>query len=208
MAAKYDPPWRHLTSEELAAYLDDEAGPGEKARILAHLDACESCREETADLVRLLRRRRRQRVRRTVVPLAAAAALAGVLFVGSFFQEGTGGSGAALRAPHAATSAEALVDIHVLSPARGSTVEADSIEFAWDAVEEGAVYRLTIADESGEPLWVQETSGTSFRLPPEAELVSGARYFWFVDVLLANGSTGSTGVMSFRVGSQAGGGTV
>lgn len=207
MATTDHSPWQHLTNEELAAYLDGAAGPEETARVLAHLDTCESCREETADLLRLLHRRSRQKVRRLAVPLAAAAAVAGVLLVGSSLHQQTGRPGAALRASPAATSAEALAKIHVLAPVSGSIVLPDSLRFAWGAVEEGAVYRLTLTDESGEPVWVQETSGTSLRLPRETELVPGRTYFWFVDVLLANGSTGSTGVVSFQVGNQEGSGT-
>lgn len=200
-------PRDHLTSEELAAYLDRKAMPEEKARILAHLDACESCREETADLVRLLHRRDRQKARRLVVPLAAAAAVAGVLLVGPSLHQGTGRPEASFRAPAAASSAEALVRIRVESPASGAIVPPDSVAFAWDAVEEGAVYRLTVTDESGEPLWVHETSTTSLRLPSDVELVPGRKYFWFVDVLLADGSTGSTGVVNFQLGGPAGSGT-
>jgi hypothetical protein len=78
-------------------------------------------------------------------------------------------------------------------------VESGSLEFAWEGVQEGALYRFTVTDESGEPLGSLETFETSVPLPSKVELHAGEDYFWFVDVLLADGRTGTTGVLSFRV---------
>jgi hypothetical protein len=141
-------------------------------------------------------------VRRRAVPLAAAAVIAGILLVGpSIGRERSDAPGERVRGPDAATRAEALLEIRVITPAADAIVESQALEFAWEAVEDGAVYRLTVTDESGEPLWSQETSGITLRLPAEVDLVPGRLYFWFVDVLLADGRTGSTGVVSFRLSS-------
>ena len=189
----------HTTSEDLAAYLDGEVRPEERARIHAHLDDCESCREETADLIVLLERRSRRKLRRFAVPFAAVAAVAGILLVGPALQEGSEESVERLRGSDAAARAEAVLDIRVVNPTPQAVVELASLEFAWEGVEEEALYRFTITDESGEPLWSHETFATSVSLPSEVELRSGQSYFWFVDVLLADGRTGTTGVLSFRV---------
>lgn len=189
----------HLTVEELAAYLDGNVSPEEIVRIQEHLDECGICREETADVVTVLQRAKRRRARRLAVPIAAAAAVAGLMLVGPSLQDRGERAGERGRGPDPTSRAETLLEIQAISPAPQATVRGDSLGFAWEAVEEGAVYRLTVTDESGELLWFHETPVTSVRLPPEVELRPGQRYFWFVDVLRADGSTGTTGVMTFSV---------
>jgi hypothetical protein len=62
------------------------------------------------------------------------------------------------------------------------------------------LFRFTLTGQSGEPLWFHETSETSVSLPSEVELRPGETYFWYVDVLLPDGRTGTTGVLDFIVG--------
>lgn len=200
MTTTYPSPGDHLSPEELAAYLDGAVGSEERLRIQEHLEGCDSCREEAAEVVLLLQRGGRRRVRRLAIPVAAAAAVAAVLLLGPWSQNGSQGPGERVRAPESVSTGEALPTVRALSPVQSSTVEQDSVVFAWEEVGEDAVYRLTVTDESGEPLWFHETAQTSVPLPSDVELLPGQDYFWFLDVLQPDGSTASTGVMSFRVG--------
>jgi anti-sigma factor RsiW len=43
---------RHLTTEQLSAYLDDQLSPGEQSDCHAHLSACQQCQARLADLRR------------------------------------------------------------------------------------------------------------------------------------------------------------
>jgi len=70
----------HLTFEETAAYVESKLTPDERAAVLGHLQVCEMCREETADLARVVSRPRWRGKR---APLATAAAVAAA--AASFF---------------------------------------------------------------------------------------------------------------------------
>jgi hypothetical protein len=69
-------PW-HPDHADLAAYADGTAGPAERELVATHVEDCELCREDLADLAGLRRPRPRRRVWRAA--FAAAAALAAVL---------------------------------------------------------------------------------------------------------------------------------
>jgi hypothetical protein len=201
MTTTYPSPGDHLTPEGLAAYLDGAVGSDERLRIQEHLEGCDSCRQEAAEVVLLLQRRGNRRVKRLAVPVAAAAAVAAILLLTPSLQNGGRGPGERVRVPEPASGVEALPTVRALSPAPGSTVGQADLVFAWEEAGEDAVYRLTVTDESGEPLWFHETTQTTVPLPLDVELLSEQTFFWFVDVLLPDGSTASTGVMSFSVGS-------
>ncbi len=71
---------RHISSEDLTAYLDGEGTRAETLRIQAHLARCDPCRAEVAELTKILREQDVRRRLATAVPaLAAAAVVAGVL---------------------------------------------------------------------------------------------------------------------------------
>jgi hypothetical protein len=163
------------------------------------MDECQACRDEAADLIAIMQRGNRRKVRKFAVPLAAAAAVIGVLLVGPSLSDRTDESGERLRDPETALREEGTLEVRSVTPMSQAVVEPGSLEFAWETVEEGAFYRLTVTDETGEPLWSLETVETSATLPSEVELRSGRVYFWFVDVLLEDGRTGTTGVLSFEL---------
>ena len=62
-----------------------------------------------------------------------------------------------------------------------------------------AQYRLTVADSTGGIVWSAESADTLLIPGPEAGLRAGAAYFWFVDALIPDGRTRTTGTHRFRI---------
>ncbi len=62
-----------------------------------------------------------------------------------------------------------------------------------------AHYVLTVTDENGDVVWTAETSDTSLVLPRGVDLKSGSRYYWYVDALLDDARSSTTGVREFTI---------
>jgi hypothetical protein len=192
------PPTDHLSGEDLAAYLDGELEAAERSRIQSHLADCDSCREEVVELTALVHADTRHRRWTIAVPAAAVAAIAAVLLVSPLVQDGADAPGERVRGPELASEREAVLEVRALAPALEATVDRDSLRFSWEGLEPDATYRLTLTDQGGDPLWTHETSGTALLLPPDVELQPEGSYLWFVDALLADGRTATSGVLSFK----------
>ena len=67
----------HLTSEEVAAYVDNTLSDAECARVKAHLADCDTCRREIVSVARLIQRAPRSK--RSVVAFTAIAAAAAIV---------------------------------------------------------------------------------------------------------------------------------
>ena len=61
---------------------------------------------------------------------------------------------------------------------------------------------VTVADAGGDPVWRTETRDTAVVLPPDVSLEPGARYVWFVDALLPDGGSATSGVHRFEIASS------
>ena len=65
---------RHLTVDDVAAYVDRGLAAPERARVEEHLAACAACRAEVVAVTRLSRTLAARRRWAVMAPLAAAAA--------------------------------------------------------------------------------------------------------------------------------------
>ena len=188
----------HLTSEELAAYIDGRLDPAQAARIESHMADCAACR---ADLVatRPLVEEASLRVHRgrSYIPRRGAAWLAAAAVIAIAFLPmlqhafGSRGSNAQVRATQTSRTT-----IEVVSP-RTAPVDAESVVFAWRPVAGASTYRLTLTDSSGEPLFGGSTAETTFAAAARAKLHRGSHYLWYVDALTSDGRTVSSGIRSF-----------
>lgn len=193
-------PGPHPESAAIASYLDDRLPAAEKARLQAHLAECSDCRDEVVELVELMEAQKTGRRRRWIVPVVAAAAVAAtVLLVSMPVVREESDRTSIVRAPEAAAEREALRAISPLSPLQERPVERDALAFAWQPIAEDASYRLTVTDSAGVPMWVAETDQSRIVAPPDVDLESGTRYLWFVDAVLPDGTTATTGVQPFQI---------
>ena len=187
----------HLTSEEVAAYLDNTLSEAECARVKSHLVDCDACRKEVVSVSKLLAGAPRSR-RRVVAfsTLAAAAALAFLLVRPSIDSKLP--PSATLRGRDTPAASEGLSSLQAIAPA-GTQTNASGIVFVWHPALPGATYRFTLTDERGGKVWVASTNDTTLALPRETSLLRNRDYHWYVDVLQSDGSPATTGITSFQV---------
>jgi hypothetical protein len=179
----------HLTSEEVAAYLDRALTPSDRSRVEAHLVDCAECRDELVDLTRLLRTRPR---RRWVLSVGVAAAAAAVLLL-VLLPQRTESPGPGYREP-AVTPTVAPVAV-----APNGAI-ATAAQLVWTAVPHADRYRLTLFDSAGTVLWERETVDTAARLPDTLRLKRGVSYFWKVEAQTGVNRWVSSELVGFSVG--------
>jgi hypothetical protein len=187
----------HLTSEEVAAYLDNTLSEAECARVKSHLADCDACRKEVVSVSKLLAGASRSRHRVIAFStLAAAAALAFLLVRPSI--DSTLPASVALRGRDTPAASEGVSALRAIAPV-GPETSADGTVFVWHPALPGATYRFTLTDERGGKVWVGSTNDTTLALPRETSLLKNRDYHWYVDVLLPDGSSATTGITSFQV---------
>lgn len=181
----------------MAAFVDGTLAEGDRAEAASHLAACTECRAELAAVSRMVgslpARRHRAVARPRVLALGAIAAAAAVLAVVTLQRTDpvdTGASGLERRLPEPTTR------VATISPAEGAAVDPRELVVSWHG-SDGASYRVTLTDESGRMVWTTSTTETSARVPGNALGPTPSRYYWYVDALLADGSSTSSGPQSF-----------
>lgn len=186
----------HLTTEEVAAYVDDALSEAESVRIKAHLATCEACRSEVLSVSRLLETAPRARRRFAYWPALAAAAVVAVL-IGRAVTDGDTPNDR-VRGATAEPVHEGVAAFQALSPL-GRHPVGDRIDFVWRPPLAGATYRFTLTDERGGKIWTGSTNDTTITLPDRTAVRENTSYQWYVDALLPDGSAATTGIVSFRI---------
>jgi putative zinc finger protein len=181
----------HLSGEEVAAYLDRAVSESARARIEAHLDECDSCRDEVVDVWRLLRRRSATRRWLGGVGIAAAAA-AVVLTVqagglgwlpGSTYREDPGTSTAS---PMPIAPLGTVPGVHVMT---------------WTSVPRADRYRVRLFDAGGAVLWETVIPDTSTAVPPTVVLTPAVAYYWKVEARTGFDRWAASELMRFTIAS-------
>jgi len=161
-----------------------------------HLSTCDECRRDIIEASSVGEGRRRGRRRAVVLlPLAAAAILATVIFLPQAPPTPSADSGARLRS----RESQAASTITALAPSPGQAVSLDGITFRWNSAGDGAFYRVTLTDPGGKVLWTVSTADTALALSTAdaVRLEPGKDYFWYVDALLPGARTATTGIQEF-----------
>ena len=187
---------RHLTSEEVAAYLDNTLSEAECSRAKAHLADCDVCREEIVSVSRLVERAPRSN-RRYIALSAMAAAAVVVIFLARPPTDSDLPSGP-LRGPESPAASEGVAAVRAITPI-GRQTTSEGIVFAWHSAAPGAAYRLTLTGDRGAKVWVQSTNDTTLSIPRSIPLLPGRSYHWYADAMLPDGGTATTGITSFEV---------
>ena len=191
-----------LDEEALAAFASGTAAL-RRAEIVAHLAACARCRHAVvslagamddpkvaAELSRLETSRLSHRVRWMAAGVAAAALLL-ILFVPQF-SDRTSTGGPPLR------GGEGAATLSAVAPAEGEVVRAESVAFVWHPLVTGVQYRITVTDALGDVIWSAPSSDTTLAPGGAAGLQPGRIYFWYVDALLPDGRSATSGVRRLR----------
>jgi anti-sigma factor RsiW len=184
----------HLTSEQLGAYLANTLDPLERANVERHLVVCSDCRRELVEAHRAISTA--PDVRRTkagwygVAGLAAAAAVLLVIWPREQFRPA---STAIERNAPAVAAAGALT---IVSPIPSGELDSSTRSFTWNRNDD-ASYRITITDSAGRSIWSGNTQDTTIAVPASVQLERGARFFWYVDALRADGRSVTSGINTF-----------
>lgn len=188
----------HLTSEEVAAYVDDTLSEAECARVKAHLADCDPCRKEVVSVSRLVQRAPRSRLSVVVLSSIAAAAAIVVIFVARPSTDSESATGGSFRGPDRPAASEGVNVVRAIGPLGRQSTEGN-ILFVWHPASSGAAYRLTLTDDRGGKLWTASTGDTAVRIPPGSLHLPNGGYHWYVDVLQADGGSATSGIKSFQI---------
>lgn len=186
----------HLGDAQLAAYLDRSLSDEERDRIEDHLAGCDECRGLLLGTTATLRGERRRKRAATMSGTAAAAlVISGLFFIvpPSSTPESPRLRGDAPDVRGASTALEAV------SPGDGTAVATGSAVLVWRAVEGVARYRITVSDPESNVVFEGDIADTTLSLGSIGPLVPGEAYVWYVDALMADGTSLTTGVHSFSV---------
>lgn len=187
----------HLDSDLVAAYAEGRLDPQGQALVESHAADCADCRRDLADLARILAASRRRRRWAVAAPAVAAAVVAIVVLRPGRPAGGTIYAVDSLRP--GSTSAEGLPALAAYLPATGAPTARADLRFIWGSGGPDALYDLTVADSAGNVVWRLRTSDTVVAPPDSVSLGAGARYHWWVDVLLPDGRVATTGNREFQM---------
>ncbi len=192
---------QHPGEDELSAYLEGSLTETDRAPVETHLTECDDCRADVVEVQRLFQPQPRRRVWYVAAGLAAAA-LAGILLFAPSANHEPGPVGPVLRGPMTDASAGAAV-VQIVQPREGVTLlAAAGLRFTWRAAAPGASYRLTLTDQTGDVLWSVSTADTAASLPLNSILGRQQNYFWYVDALMPDGRSITSGVSEGRLESR------
>jgi len=188
----------HLTEEEIGVYVEGVLTKEERQRLESHLAGCSSCLDATVSASGSLQSWRRRGRRKAYMPALAAAAVITLLAVS--FSSGDDGrvDPERFRGAVSALEDESGQSIETVSPAEGGTLLAQEPAFIWRSVEPDAVYRFSLLDAGGDVMWNGTTRDTVLSLTSELLLPPGADYFWYVDALLQDGASATSGIHCFQ----------
>ena len=189
-------PVQHLSATEIAAFIDSTLAPDARAAAEFHLTGCARCREELASCLRLASSapmRSRRRVSWPLVGSIAAAVLIVAVLRPVTRREVP--SAVRERAPGLTPTGQLSI-----APPGNSTIARRDLRLVWRRDLDAVGYRVVITDSAGTPAWNSaDVTDTSVVPPTSAPLNPGARYFWRVDVLHADGSTAQSATTGFRI---------
>ena len=199
MTSEEDRPRGHLDEGEIAAYIDGAMTESERRSAEVHLAACDECRLETIasqDAVSSTPGAGTRQSRRSLrwIGLAAAAA---VMVVAVSTLSRTTSNGHTERGSAVGFPGVSRV-VAIVNPADGGTLAADR-SLVWRSEGTSATYRITIGDDSGQPVHSETLADTSFVIPQSIAMVSGRKYFWYVDAITGEGTTATSGLNSFTI---------
>jgi len=186
----------HLAEEDIAAYLDRTLGPDRRDAVDSHLADCADCRAEIRSAARQLRSQKSRRWWTWGPPALAAAALAVLLVANPFATQDP--TTVTQRAPETPSDVGERI-VMVVTPEDGVSLERNALTFVWRPVDSGARYHFTLTNAFGEDVWSTDTTDTLLVVPPDVSLVTSESYLWYVDALLLDGHSLTTGTRRFEL---------
>jgi hypothetical protein len=185
-------PVRHLSADQVAAYLDRGVEGADREAIESHLAVCSECRQELRAISGVLAAQTRPGRRwATAAPLVGAAAAVALIFLWPEGESEVPAGPAHREVPIVAEDRPTPV-----SPV-GSVDEAQALE--WSRVEGSDRYRVTLYDVEGNTLWRTEARVNRVALPDSILLTPRQAYLWKVEARVEVDRWLPSELVSFRV---------
>jgi len=187
---------RHLEDHEAAAYATGAVSAESRSALESHFAVCAECRGEVTQVRRFLRaQQRKQSLWKLGAAIGAAAAV--MLLV----VRGPGGGPTPGREPgeRGLPAAGSVRGVEAIAPISELRSDTEAIAFVWRPVGRDAHYQVTLASEAGAQIWTAGTADTAIRLPPSVRLERGRVYLWYVDAVLADGSSAKSELRELRI---------
>jgi len=209
--------------QQIAAYVDGEAGNQARVRFEQHLADCDLCIGRVGFLSRLRDTEPAERVPELLLARArrlgtaprhaenrygrhwAAAAVVVLAVTGVLYSNSLLEVPAPVPDGEVATSRtspslmEGALVPRVLSPSDGSTVDPNRVIFSWTDVPGSLYYDLHIVNDEGDLVWQERVADTHWGPRADMQLSPGAEYFVRVDAYLAEAKTLSSDHVVFKV---------
>src|SRR5688572_3564349 len=191
---------KEIPADKLAAFLDGRLSDEERAGIEARLAADPDARAEMIAVSRLMDEASRPitKPRRNWKPVGIAAVAAVALFALVLIPRDRVRQSGILVPAERLPGAEDGGRVSLLSPEETVPVATADLVFSWGA-EGNASYRVTVANAEGATIWTAVTTATRITLPASIRLNPGGRYSWYVDAMLIDGSSITSGPRAFTV---------
>ena len=189
---------QHLTTGEVAAYLEKSLTAPEQERVERHLARCAECRDEVVQVqsIESMSRRPGKGMYLSIGAVAAAAVVALVL-VTPFGRQLLFTD---IESPTRSSATEGAVAIAAIAPVEGDLVGREGLTLVWRSVGAETAYQITLTNPQGDVVWTARTPDTTAAVPSTVELIADASYYWYVDALLEDGRPATTGIQRFVVG--------
>jgi len=179
----------HLDPNDIAAYVDGALDDAARARVDAHLAACGQCRAELIAVRRILAGAPRRRRWFALTTIAAAAAVVLLIVWPRDRERGVPG-GPVVR------DGETPGAVMLIAP---DSVAGLPLSFAWRPLPNATTYRVSLTTTSGVLIWSGATADTTMAVPDSVSVASGTAFYYYVDALLTDGTSVSSGVRQVRV---------
>ena len=206
--------WWCPDDQILAAYADTRLEGAARGRLEKHLASCEFCRGQVAAMAKLaeeplpdvapgliaraesLRAPRRAPNWRWAAAAGAVACLALVMTPLLRRSEAP----PKIEEPRVVRQApSAAIRPELQFPLDGAEVAGQNLELRWRGMEGALFYEVRILTADGDEVWKGRSDGTSVRVPDDAALAAGQKYYVWVSALLPDGKSAKSAATAFTV---------
>jgi hypothetical protein len=202
----------HVKPAELAAYVEHSLGTEDMRRVDAHLVECADCRAELGDGSRAVQQlQTSEAVTRPLLQVSSPSrslrrplligllATAAVALVAILPRNRNTADIQAVERDAPPVTRSTLPHIAVVSPEEGTQMRLSQPTLVWRRPDGASEFQVSITDEGGRTVWRTVTSDTVVVPPPDVLQGKQRRYFWYVDALLSDGRSITSGVHGFSV---------
>jgi anti-sigma factor RsiW len=192
----------HLTSDEVAAYVDARSSTAGRGGIDAHLADCDLCRAEVLEVRSMLKSAPRARRSNGSLRVLAGAAAAALILVALPWRD--------LRrpslSPDTGVGTERAVvpdggrdSVEIVTPTLDGAVAPDRLTITWRRGASDAQFTVTLLNTRGDIQWSAPTRDTVITVPDSVALPPAASYVVYVDALRSDGTSARSAPRMFTI---------